>query len=694
MVSVCLKPAYEGAPFDALGNCLYHPEVKLSQKQIVEGKLVYKERCKGCPKCSTATNTTTGSTNFSRMNSAGSFNNSSVSAGAVTTKASHNRSNNRERRPSGGGDSKHSHHTMDGSARSGGTSKDKKHERRPSGGSASTGIKSSKSSSTNNDNNLVRSNSRSRARSRSRGRDDEDRSNRPRSRSRGRGEEEDRSSRPRSRSRGRGEEEDRSSRPRSRSRGRGEEDDKSKNSSRRRAPSMGRKVKKEYDTPFDGKGRCHYHSGMQLAKKKLTGGWKVLLDTCPKCMEDSYINDHSDNRSVSSRRSANSSRSVRSSRSVKSTRSTRSTGRNFLSNRKKLECPFDRRGYCHRHSQVRLAKKKITGGWKILQDFCLECATEDTKDDRSVSSKGSRYSKRSSETKSSRFSRRSRGDDSRGETESAHSTSQSDEVRKKIVKKMSYTDDSGEEGLYTGYVNMQYKPHGRGKLVYGNGTKYDGTWCEGSKVHGKTGKSKSGAFSSRGDTSKTSASGNSSHGGKESGARGRVPPRPPQQQMSQQPRPQSTTPPKQQSQRQQSQCLAPPKQQPQSPVPLAQPKQQLQKQQLEIATDMKEYRDLYTSTLLTVKNMKFIDFYGDPGRYTGEVNEKKMPHGMGVQTYDHGLVQEGKWTNGILDEGSVMSCHPKNSSGSVASSRKSPSTSWRGGGASSVASGRSRVKDP
>lgn len=58
------------------------------------------------------------------------------------------------------------------------------------------------------------------------------------------------------------------------------------------------------------------------------------------------------------------------------------------------------------------------------------------------------------------------------------------------------------------------------------------------------------------------------------------------------------------------------------------------------------------------------------------------------------LLYSYQQTNGILDEGSVMSCHPKNSSGSVASSRKSPSTSWRGGGASSVASGRSRVKDP
>jgi hypothetical protein len=41
--------------------------------------------------------------------------------------------------------------------------------------------------------------------------------------------------------------------------------------------------------------------------------------------------------------------------------------------------------------------------------------------------------------------------------------------------------------------------------------------------------------------------------------------------------------------------------------------------------------------------MRFVDYYGDPGRYTGEVNDVNMPHGMGEMTYDHGLVQDGKW---------------------------------------------------
>lgn len=33
--------------------------------------------------------------------------------------------------------------------------------------------------------------------------------------------------------------------------------------------------KKVLDAPFDPKGRCHHHPSISLAKKKLTGGWKV-----------------------------------------------------------------------------------------------------------------------------------------------------------------------------------------------------------------------------------------------------------------------------------------------------------------------------------------------------------------------------------------------------------------------------------
>jgi len=46
--------------------------------------------------------------------------------------------------------------------------------------------------------------------------------------------------------------------------------------------------------------------------------------------------------------------------------------------------------------------------------------------------------------------------------------------------------------------------------------------------------------------------------------------------------------------------------------------------------------------------MIFTDVYADKGRYTGEVNAKKLPHGRGELTYDHGLVQHGNWVSGYV----------------------------------------------
>lgn len=49
---------------------------------------------------------------------------------------------------------------------------------------------------------------------------------------------------------------------------------------------------------------------------------------------------------------------------------------------------------------------------------------------------------------------------------------------------------------------------------------------------------------------------------------------------------------------------------------------------------------------LVCRMICFTNFVGpSSGRYTGEVNENKMPHGVGEITYDHGLVQEGKWVS-------------------------------------------------
>ena len=56
----------------------------------------------------------------------------------------------------------------------------------------------------------------------------------------------------------------------------------------------------------------------------------------------------------------------------------------------------------------------------------------------------------------------------------------------------------------------------------------------------------------------------------------------------------------------------------------------------------------------TVRKMKWMDYFGDPGEYTGEVGPDGMPDGKGSMKYDHGLMQEGVWRKGQFVEGSDM----------------------------------------
>lgn len=195
------------------------------------------------------------------------------------------------------------------------------------------------------------------------------------------------------------------------------------------------------------------------------------------------------------------------------------------------------------------------------------------------------------------------------ETDSVLSTSQSEQhQKKKVVKKMNYTDDKGEEGLYTGYINSQCKPHGSGKMVYTNGKRFSGEWCEGTKVHGKTSDEKSKRRDKNRESSKGSSKYASSNGSvkssKNASSNGSV------------------------------------KTATEKDVTTTEKQKHEQKQHA-----LKEYKELYNNAAQISKNMLFVDFYGDRGRYTGEVNEQMMPHGMGEITYDHGLVQEGKWVS-------------------------------------------------
>merc|ERR1719296_207740 len=54
---------------------------------------------------------------------------------------------------------------------------------------------------------------------------------------------------------------------------------------------------------------------------------------------------------------------------------------------------------------------------------------------------------------------------------------------------------------------------------------------------------------------------------------------------------------------------------------------------------------------INVRGMEWTDLNGDSGRYTGEVNHDRLPHGRGIMKYSYGLIAEGQWVNGVLKEG-------------------------------------------
>lgn len=131
------------------------------------------------------------------------------------------------------------------------------------------------------------------------------------------------------------------------------------------------RARRVYDTPFDHNGRCHYHRNVQLATKKMTGGWAVVHSTCPKCMEeaDGGIIDGD------------------------------GASENKASRVADAHGQYDKNGCCVRHTHIQVAKKKMLGGFKVVRT-CPACNGDDVGlDDISVSSKKSSKSTRSSSSR-------------------------------------------------------------------------------------------------------------------------------------------------------------------------------------------------------------------------------------------------------------------------------------------------------
>ena len=157
----------------------------------------------------------------------------------------------------------------------------------------------------------------------------------------------------------------------------------------------------------------------------------------------------------------------------------------------------------------------------------------------------------------------------------------SSERNVKSVKQMPYTDQFGDFGTYTGHVNEDGRPDGKGTMKYENGVFYEGTWTDGCQDQ------KAAANYERIRGGFTSWSGK----GKQASKSGMV---------------------------------------------------------LPWNARKNDVHDDHEKT--NVRGMEWTDLNGDSGRYTGEVNNDRLPHGRGIMKYSFGLIAEGEFVNGVLKE--------------------------------------------
>jgi hypothetical protein len=227
------------------------------------------------------------------------------------------------------------------------------------------------------------------------------------------------------------------------------------------------------------------------------GGWKILRP-CPACSDGEEIGLDDDRLSVCSGRSS------------KSCKSNKSGGGGGKSNRgrKVKEPQYDGEGYCCMHPSVRIAKKKTMGGWKLLVDFCPDCEAECG---ASSSGRGRRRSLSRSRNLSIRSLSRGRGnkDDDEEDVYSVGSSHSKHSIRSKSsnrsssnrrqqqqlgprkVKNLKIRDQNRVPGRYSGYVDENSRPEGKGTIRYENGMEWTGVWSAGEQCTGSLGGCKS-----------------------------------------------------------------------------------------------------------------------------------------------------------------------------------------------------------
>ncbi len=200
----------------------------------------------------------------------------------------------------------------------------------------------------------------------------------------------------------------------------------------------------------------------------------------------------------------------------------------------------------------------VVGKSKDWMKYATKASRRDTEDSNSNGRKSKIFSRKSSKK-----------------------VAMNEQIKSCTVRQMPFTDQFGDFGFYTGQVDDEGRPDGKGIMKYENGVFYEGTWMDGCQDK---------HTASRYERIQ---SGFTSWGGKGQGAT----------------KSGSTLP-------------------------------------------WNSRKMMYT---MTERRPSFVedwtDFNGPTGRYTGGVNKDQLPHGTGIMKYDFGLIAQGDWVNGILNEG-------------------------------------------
>lgn len=437
----------------------------------------------------------------------------------------------------------------------------------------------------------------------------------------------------------------------------------------------GRKMDVAYDIPFDELGRCHHHPRVQMATKKVRGGWKIIMNACPRCIEANYDEECSlaSSKSGGSRGSRSKGKDVDDDDGSVSSRSSKRS----VTSRHAPVTPgakFDKNGCCTKHPLMQISKKKLIGGWKEFRccPKCLDPSYDDMSEVASVSSKRSTTSFRSTGSRKSSRSVKSNSSRKGGRKTDRYGMLPFDEEgychahpSVRIAKKKALggwkvihdicPDCANDASSVAGSTRSR----GSSCKSSGTGRYYDDSGSEASSY--KSGRSAS-SSRSRKQKIRVKAMKYQDESGKEGRYSGDV-------NEDHQPHGQGKIKYKDGTAfvgvwSEGSQVHG------KSYSSKSSKSGSSGKKKDDWASGKREAE----GGKKVVKRMKWLDYYGDPGEFTGQVDSSGMPDGKGSMKYDHGLIQDGYWKRGQFLEGSDVEVGKKKSNAKATKSvrRKEP----------------------